>query len=82
MTLTIRGPKKRALFRALCRRWLTALEAARVVGVHSLSQRCTEWERSEAFAAAGYVLHRRWVDLPSGSRVLAYRIGRATRWSA
>ncbi len=80
--MTRPGTKKHALFTALRSRWLTPLEAAAQVGILSLSQRVTEWERSEAFQAAGYVLHRRWVDLPSGSRVLAYRIGRATHWTA
>ncbi len=80
--LNIRGRKKRELFRTLRHRWLTSLEAAEAVGILSLSQRCTEWERSPAFAAAGFVMHKRWVDLPSGSRVRSYRIGRATHWTA
>jgi len=68
--------KTRSLFTALCRKWLTPLEAAAECGILSLSQRCGEFRR------AGHCVVDKWVKLPSGSRVKAYRITRPTKWTA
>lgn len=64
--------KKEALLKALKREWLTPLEAVERVGIMSLSQRCGDLSRE------GWKVAKRWVDLPSGSRVMSYRVvGRA-----
>lgn len=68
--------KKADLFRTLTRRWLTPLEAVSVCGIFSLSQRCGEFRR------AGHAVIDKWVVLPSGSRVKAYRVVRPTKWTA
>lgn len=68
--------KKARLFRTLCRRWLTPLEAVAECGIFSLSQRCGEFRRD------GITVIDKWVDLPSGSRVKAYRIVKPTSWTA
>jgi hypothetical protein len=68
--------KKANLFRTLCRRWLTPLEAVAECGILSLSQRCGEFRR------AGHTVADKWVTLPSGSRVKAFRIVKPTKWSA
>jgi hypothetical protein len=68
--------KKARLFRALCRRWLTPLEAVAECGIFSLSQRCGDFRRE------GHTVLDKWVHLPSGSRVKAYRITRPTSWTA
>ena len=60
--------KKATLLATLRRRWLTPLQAAQICGIFSLSQRCGEFRR------AGHTVLDRWVDLPSGSRVKAYKV--------
>lgn len=60
--------KKDRLLSALRRRWLTPLEAVGECGLFSLSQRCGELKRE------GHCVIDKWVDLPSGSRVKAYRV--------
>jgi len=68
--------KKTTLFRTLCRKWLTPLDAALECGVFALSQRCGDFRRE------GHCVIDKWVHLPSGARVKAYRITRQTKWSA
>ncbi len=57
------------LLKLLRKKWLTPLDALQEAGCLSLSQRCGE------FARQGYALAKKWVDLPNGKRVRAYRIG-------
>lgn len=64
------------LYRTLCKRWLTPLEAVEACGIFSLSQRCGEFRRQ------GHTVIDEWVTLPSGSRVKKYRIVRPTTWTA
>ena len=64
------------LYRTLCSRWLTPLEAVEACGIFSLSQRCGEFRRE------GHTVIDEWVKLPSGSRVKKYRIVRPTSWTA
>ena len=68
--------KKADLFRTLTKRWLTPLDAVSACGIFSLSQRCGEFRR------AGHSVIDKWVVMPSGSRVKAFRIVRPTKWSA
>jgi len=58
------------LHNALKRRWMTPLDALHMCGCLSLSQRCGELRR------AGVRVQDKWVCLPSGKRVKAYRIDR------
>jgi hypothetical protein len=74
--------KKATLFRTLCRRWLTPLEAVSLCGIYSLSQRCGEWRRDPVMYANGVTVLDKWVKLPSGSRVKAFRIVKPTKWTA
>jgi|DEB19_MinimDraft_2_1074335.scaffolds.fasta_scaffold29758_2 hypothetical protein len=74
--------KKADLFRTLTKRWLTPLDAVSACGIFSLSQRCGEWRRDPVLQAAGVIVLDKWVALPSGSRVKAYRIVRPTSWTA
>ncbi len=60
--------KKADLFRTLTKRWLTPLDAVSACGIFSLSQRCGEFRR------AGHAVIDKWVVMPSGSRVKAYRV--------
>lgn len=57
------------LLKLLKRRYVTPLDALREVGCLSLSQRAGD------FARQGHALAKKWVDLPNGKRVRAYRIG-------
>ena len=59
---------KELLIRTLQRRWLTSLDAAQTIGVWALSQRCSELRRADVKVID------KWVRLPSGKRVKAYRI--------
>ena len=68
--------KKADLFRTLCRRWLTPLEAVEHCGIFSLSQRVSEWR------AEGHCIVDRWVKTPGGSRVKSYRVTKPTNWTA
>jgi hypothetical protein len=56
------------LHNVLKRRWLTPLDALRMCGCLSLSQRCGEFRR------AGLAVQDKWVHLPNGKRVKSYRI--------
>ena len=60
--------KKAALFALLRKQWVTPLEALEQTGNFALSQRAGD------FARDGWKVLKRWVDLPSGSRVMSYRI--------
>jgi hypothetical protein len=60
----------------LKRQWVTPLDALRLVGCLSLSQRVGELERE------GHTLDRKWINTTSGKRVRAYRIVKPTRWTA
>lgn len=62
--------KTERLLKLLRKQWVTPLEALEQAGLMSLSQRCSQ------FIAAGMPIQKRWVDLPSGARVRAYRLGR------
>lgn len=66
--------KKDRLLRVLKRRWLTPLEAVGECGLFSLSQRCGELRRSADLRREGYRVIDKWVHLPSGSRVKAFRV--------
>ena len=68
--------KKQTLFRTLCRKWLTPLDAALECGVFALSQRCGDFRRE------GHTVIDQWVTLASGARVKRYRIVRGTKWTA
>jgi hypothetical protein len=56
------------LLHLLKRKWVTPLDALHAVNCLSLSQRVSE------FIRGGVDVQKRWVDLPSGKRVRAYRI--------
>ena len=68
--------KKAALLAVLKRRWLTPLQAVETCGLFSLSQRCGELRRD------GHCVIDKWVTLPSGSRVKAYRVVTPSKWTA
>lgn len=57
------------LLRLLKRKWVTPLTALSEAQCLSLSQRCGD------FARSGYSVAKKWVELPSGKRVRAYRVG-------
>lgn len=61
---------KAKLIARLRKGWITTLEAAEQVGCWSLSQRCGELRR------AGMKVADKWVTLPSGKRVKAFRLGK------
>ena len=48
--------------------WMTPIDALESAGCFSLSQRVGE------FARQGHTVSKRWVDLPSGKRVMSYRV--------
>lgn len=52
----------------LKREWTTPLDALGKAGCLSLSQRCGEFRRE------GIQVQDRWVDLPNGKRIKAYRV--------
>ena len=56
------------LLKLLKRKWVSPLDALNAVGCFSLSQRCGE------FARSGYSVAKKWVELPNGKRVRAYRV--------
>jgi hypothetical protein len=60
---------KQDLTALLRRQWVSPLEALQQANCLSLSQRVGEIIR------AGVRVHKAWVDLPSGKRVMSYRIG-------
>jgi len=59
---------KGQLIKLLSRKWVTPIVALNEVGCFSLSQRCGEMR------AEGMNVLDKWVKLPSGKRVKAYRI--------
>lgn len=59
------------LLHLLGHQWLTPLDALQTCGCMSLAQRVSEFRRE------GIDIEDRWVDLPSGKRVKAYRLKRA-----
>ena len=77
--------KLRALLR---KQWVTPLDALNHCGLLSLSQRITQDIEPELRAQASWEyaqfgmlynferIERRWVKLPSGARVMSYRIVR------
>ena len=71
--------KRERTIALLKRGWLTSLESANRGGCLSLSQRCGDFRREMCWIDFGTFGHRfkiaeKWVDLPSGSRVKAWRI--------
>jgi hypothetical protein len=60
--------KKARLLSLMKRQWTTPLEALEQTGNFALSQRAGE------FAREGWNVAKKWVELPSGSRVRSYRI--------
>jgi hypothetical protein len=56
------------LMRLLRRKWMTPLSALQEAQCLSLAQRVSSWRK------AGIKIDKKWVDLPSGKRVRAYRI--------
>ena len=60
--------KKQRLLSLMKRQYVTPLEALEQTGNFALSQRAGE------FAKDGWKVVKKWVDLPSGSRVRSYRI--------
>jgi hypothetical protein len=56
------------LFKLLRRQWVTPAVAVEKVSCYSLAQRVSEWLRQ------GVRIEKRWVDLPSGKRVMSYRV--------
>lgn len=56
------------LLELLKTQWVTPIEALEKVRCFSLSQRCGEFRR------AGVKVLDKWVPLPSGKRVKAYRV--------
>ena len=58
--------KKAKLLGLLGKKWVTPLVSLQEAGIHSLSQRVTEWERQ------GIEFNRRWVTV-GGSRFMSYR---------
>jgi len=59
------------LLQLLGHQWLTPIDALQSCGCMSLAQRVSEFRRE------GINIEDRWVDLPSGKRVKAYRLKRA-----
>lgn len=59
---------KDRLLNLLKRQYVTPLDALSKAGCLSLSQRAGD------FAREGYTVLKRWVDLPNGKRVKAYRV--------
>lgn len=62
--------KTERLVKLLKRQFVTPLECLEQCGLLTLSQRVSEMR------ASGYKVIDKWVDLPSGARVKAYRIAR------
>lgn len=60
--------KRERLLSLMKRQYVTPLEALEQTGNFALSQRAGE------FAREGWKVAKRWVALPSGSRVMSYRI--------
>ena len=56
------------LLNLLRTQWVTPVDALNMAGCFSLSQRVG------GFVRAGYDVQKQWVDLPSGKRVMSYRV--------
>ena len=56
------------LLELLKKQWVTPIDALQKARCLSLSQRCGNFRR------AGYKVEDKWVPLPSGKRVKAYRV--------
>lgn len=56
------------LLKLLRRKWVSPLTALNEAQCLSLAQRVSQWR------AAGIAIKDKWVDLPSGKRVKAYRL--------
>jgi len=52
----------------LKQQWITPVDALNLAGCLSLSQRCGDLRR------AGVVVLDKWVQLPNGKRIKAYRV--------
>jgi hypothetical protein len=61
---------KTQLITLLQKRWVSPLEALRLVGCMSLAQRCSEMRRD------GLIVFDRWIELPNGKRCKEYRLFR------
>lgn len=59
--------KEERALKLVKRQWTTPMDALQKCGLFTLSQRVSEWR------AAGISIRDKWVDLPSGARVKAYR---------
>lgn len=59
--------QKDMLLALLRKRYVTPLDALNECGCMSLAQRVSEWIRD------GLNIVKKWVDLPNGKRVRAYR---------
>lgn len=59
---------KDRLQKLMRRKWISPIDALRECGCFSLSQRAGELRR------AGIKVQDKWVDLPGGKRVKAFRI--------
>jgi hypothetical protein len=70
------GDKKAMTIALLKRGWLTAMECAQSGGVWSLSQRVSE------LRASGDIVIDKWIELPSGSKIKAYKLLLPTKWTA
>lgn len=55
------------LLRLVKQQWVSPLQALEKVGCLSLAQRVSEWR------AAGMKIADKWIHLPSGKRVKAYK---------
>lgn len=60
--------KKQRLLTLMKRQYVTPIQALEQTGNFALSQRAGE------FARDGWKVVKKWVNLPSGSRVMSYRI--------
>jgi hypothetical protein len=63
-------PKIERLKKIMAKRWVTAIESARLGGPHALSQRCGQLKK------AGYKVRDKWVTTQGGSRVKAYTLAK------
>lgn len=69
---------KADLMARLLKGWTTPIDALNDCGCFSLSQRCGEFREEERLSRADFAKRKpiiidKWVDLPNGKRVKAYR---------
>jgi hypothetical protein len=57
-------------------RYMTQLDGLRLLGIFTLGQRVSELKRE------GHIVVKKWKELPSGKRVMSYRIVSPTGWTA